>query len=582
MPFPGKKRALTAAVVLTTIVIVVFAALQYRWTREISEATGVRLADTLLMSLVNWHIDFERNVAEIGRSLGGDTLDGGLETHAQRFAEWKQLARYPQLVRSAYVLDATTPGTARRFDEKTGIFEPVAWPETVVRGFEALPREPTGWQFDPAVPALLRPIASSDALRAHTWLVIELDPDVITRRIFPDLAHRYFQGTDGLDYEVAVTGGQPRRVLYASDAGFGSDDVTDADGTLNIFGRPLSAATDSPMVVFHKTPRLKGENGSAVTWFPLLSKAAVDQDWTLVVRHRRGGPLGAFLADTQRRDLVMSLGALLLLVASIALLVVTSLRAQRLAALQMDFVTTVSHELRTPLTIISSAADNIEQGVVQEPAQVTQYGSVIRNQVRQLSALVEQILLFARHNRTPQRFTLQPLAASEIIDATLASTEGLIRAAHFTIERDVEPGLPPVMGDKVALAQCLQNLVTNALKYGRDRRWLGIRAQLVEHGPGEREIQIAVSDRGIGIAKADLPHIFEPFYRSPAVAAAQIHGTGLGLSLAKDTAEAMGGRLTVVSEPGRGTTFTVHLPCPAGAAAGLAPNLHASGVGQHG
>ncbi|HEY7169427.1 MAG TPA: HAMP domain-containing sensor histidine kinase [Vicinamibacterales bacterium] len=582
MAFFAKKRALTAAVVLTTIVIVVFAALQYRWTREISEATGVRLADTLLMSIVNWHIDLERNFAEIGRALDGDSLDGGLETHARRFADWKRLTRYPQLVADAYVLDAAAPAAARRFDERTGTFEPAAWPDAVVRGPEALPREGTGWRFEPAAPALLRPIASSAASRERRWLVIALDPAVITQRIFPELAHRYFQGTDGLDYEIAVTGGQPRHVLYASDAGFGSSDVSDADGTLNVFGRPLAATSDSPMIVFHKTPRLKSDTGSPVAWFPLLRDSAADRDWTLVVRHRRGGPLGAFLADTQRRDLVMSLGALLLLVASIALLVVTSLRAQRLAALQMDFVTTVSHELRTPLTIISSAADNIEQGVVQERAQVTQYGSVIRNQVRQLSALVEQILLFARHNRTPQRFTLQPLAASEIIDATLASTDGLIRAAHFTIERDVEPGLPPVMGDKVALAQCLQNLVTNALKYGRDRQWLGIRARLVESGPGEREIQIAVSDRGIGIAKADLPHIFEPFYRSPAVTAAQIHGTGLGLSLAKDTAEAIGGRLTVTSDPGRGTTFTLHLPCSRGAAAQLAPDLHASGVGQHG
>jgi signal transduction histidine kinase len=581
MAFPARKRALTAAVVLTTIVIVVFAALQYRWTREISEATGVRLADTLLMSIVNWHIDLERNFAEIGRELGGDAVDGAVETHARRFAEWKRLARYPELIRAAYVVDTTAPGTARRFDEKTGRFEPAAWPDAVVRAPAALPQDATGWRFDPVAPALLQPIASVGASGGRPWLIVELDAEVIARHIFPDLAHRYFQGTDGLDYEVAVTEGQPRRVLYASNPGFGSNDVTDADGTLNIFGRTLSAAIDSPMVVFHKTPRLNAENGSAVTWFPLLRNAAADQDWTLVVRHRRGGPLGAFLADTQRRDLVMSLGALLLLVASIALLVVTSLRAQRLAALQMDFVTTVSHELRTPLTIISSAADNIAQGVVQERAQVSQYGSVIRNQVRHLSALVEQILLFARHSRSPQRFTLQPLAAGDLIDATLASTEGLIRAAHFTIEREVEPGLPPVMGDKVALTQCLQNLVTNALKYGRDRQWLGIRARLVDRGPGEREIQIAVSDRGIGIAKADLPHIFEPFYRSPAVTAAQIHGTGLGLSLAKDTAEAIGGRLTVASDPGRGTTFTLHLPCTA-AVAELEPDLHAPRVHQHG
>ena len=77
---------------------------------------------------------------------------------------------------------------------------------------------------------------------------------MIRNRILPDLAHRYFQGTDGLDYLVAVVAGtSPREVLYASDSGFGQEQVTDADGTLNVFGRPLSAASPSPLKVFHKT-----------------------------------------------------------------------------------------------------------------------------------------------------------------------------------------------------------------------------------------------------------------------------------------------------------------------------------------
>jgi signal transduction histidine kinase len=77
---------------------------------------------------------------------------------------------------------------------------------------------------------------------------------------------------------------------------------------------------------------------------------------------------------------------------------------------------------------------------------------------------------------------------------------------------------------------------------------------------GLREIQISVQDRGIGIDKSELPHIFEPFYRSPAVNAAQIHGTGLGLPLARSVAEAMNGKLTVESELGVGSTFTLRLP----------------------
>ena len=393
--------------------------------------------------------------------------------------------------------------------------------------------------------------------------MVGLNAEVIRNRILPDLAHRYFQGTDGLDYLVAVVAGPaPREVLYTSDPGFGQEEVTDADGTLNVFGRPLSAALQSPLKVFHKTSENRAPAALvAIPWFPRLRDASAENDWQLVVRHRRGGPLGAFVADMQQRDLAVSFGALLLLVVSIGMLVAASSRAQRLARLQLDFVTAVSHELRTPLTVISSAADNIAQGVVQGQEQLTQYGSVIGNHVRQLSALVEQILLFAATNHGQQRLTLRPLEVSRIVDATLSSTEGLIRAAQFTVERDVARDLPPVTGDLLALSQLLQNLITNALKYGREQRWLGVRATLVDQGLTGKEVQISISDRGMGISDTDLSRIFEPFYRSPSVTAAQIHGTGLGLALARRMAEAMKGQLTVTSEPGRGSTFTLHLPC---------------------
>jgi signal transduction histidine kinase len=136
-----------------------------------------------------------------------------------------------------------------------------------------------------------------------------------------------------------------------------------------------------------------------------------------------------------------------------------------------------------------------------------------------------------------------------------------VEAAQFTLERDISLDLPKVRGDLSALTQCLQNLITNALKYSGGQRWIGVRATAQEDAAtGRREVQISVSDRGMGIDPRDLPRIFEPFFRSSAVMEAQIHGTGLGLSLARNIAEAMQGQLTVVSEPGRGTTFTLHLP----------------------
>jgi signal transduction histidine kinase len=281
----------------------------------------------------------------------------------------------------------------------------------------------------------------------------------------------------------------------------------------------------------------------------------------LVLRHRRGGALGAFVADSRRRDLAISFGVLFLLVISIAILVITSTRAQRLAKLQMDFVTAVSHELRTPLTVISSAAENIAQGVVEGREQLEQYGTVIGAQARKLFEMVEQILLFAAIREGHQRYSMRPLDVTDILEAAVSSTAGLIQAAGFRVERSVESNLPQILGDLPALSQCVQNLITNALKYGSEQRWMGIEARLTEHGMSGEEIQISVSDHGIGIDARELQHIFEPFYRSSSVTAAQIHGTGLGLPLAKSIVEAMKGQLSVKSTPGRGSKFTLHLPC---------------------
>jgi len=114
------------------------------------------------------------------------------------------------------------------------------------------------------------------------------------------------------------------------------------------------------------------------------------------------------------------------------------------------------------------------------------------------------------------------------------------------------------VGDLLFLSRCLQNLIGNAAKYSGQSRWIGVSAELEELGNPNKGVQIRVADCGIGICSAELEQIFEPFYRSPSVLAAQIHGTGLGLSVTKDLAEAMGGRVSVLSELSVGSVFTLH------------------------
>jgi signal transduction histidine kinase len=597
-----KERSLLAALVVpAAIVVIVLAFLQYKWSNQISEATSVRLADSLQMSMINWHLELYRDLRQVCLTLGvdpeGEPLPD-LRRFAGSFAEWRSTAQDPDIVSNLYVLtpDGPAHSDTLRFNPATGGFQSDSWPTdlaalrgklsqiaTVSPGAADLagrfskpalqtqhqhfvdgiyPRGPLiAWRFDAGIPALLHPIfGKRDRHESVRWVVVELNDNELRNRILPDLVQRYFQGTDGLDFEVAVIGGSPRSVIYSSDPGFGQKQVVDPDGTMDLFGRVQDKTVESPVRVFHKPSENTGLSAAVgVTWFPLLSDAPVEQDWQLVVRHRRGGPMGAFAAELRRRDLTISFGLLLLLVLSMAMLIIASHRAQRLAKLQMNFVMTVSHELRTPLTVISSAADNISHGVVQGRQQLAQYGAVIASQARQLSELVEQVLLFTATREMRQRYNPRLLAVSQIIDASLASTVGPIQAAGFTVEQEIEPNLPCVEGDLAALSQCLQNLITNALKYGSQRRWMGIRARLNEDGSSGREIEISIADRGIGIASADLPRIFEPFYRGSS--AAHIHGTGLGLPLAKSIAEAMRGQLTVVSIPGQGSTFSLHLPC---------------------
>jgi len=398
-----------------------------------------------------------------------------------------------------------------------------------------------------------------------------LNQKAIQQHILPELAQRYFGETDGLAYKVAVVGREG--VIYSSDAEFGTGSEIDPDAKLNLFGPPMLPDKPGMEVAYSVFPPMTARVAPPIGVLhefhdsgPLpiepVPFASPESNWQLIVKHRKGS-VEAAVASLRRRNLTVGFGVLLVLAATMALVIMTTQRAQRLAQLQMDFVTGVSHELRTPLAVISSAAENIVDGVVTNERQLTRYANVIKNQSKQLMQLVEQVLLFAATRQSRPQYNLRPLEISEVIDAVCENTASLMKSRGITVERYVQTSLPLVNADFSALSQCLQNLVTNAVKYGGNGRWIGVSANLARDGEATSEIRITVEDKGIGIDREALPHIFEPFYRSPSVAGSHIRGTGLGLTLAKGIVEATGGRLTVISEAGQGAAFTIHLPLPA-------------------
>jgi signal transduction histidine kinase len=254
----------------------------------------------------------------------------------------------------------------------------------------------------------------------------------------------------------------------------------------------------------------------------------------------------------------MSFGALVILAGSIALLFASIYRTRALARMQMEFVAGVSHELRTPVSVICSAADNLAEGVVESRPQVQNYGQLIRGEARRLGTMVEQILMFSTKSDTA-RFNLQPQDVASIIENVLRDTAPGIAAAGMSLERSIDPELPYAIGDAGAMTRCLQNLISNAVKYGASGHWVRISGFPSTHR-GKAAVAVSIEDRGIGIPASDIKRIFEPFYRGKAALDSQVHGTGLGLSLARELARAMRGDILVVSHPGQGSRFTFVLP----------------------
>jgi signal transduction histidine kinase len=276
----------------------------------------------------------------------------------------------------------------------------------------------------------------------------------------------------------------------------------------------------------------------------------------MYARHRAGS-LEAVVAQTRLRNLAVMSGVLLLLIATMVVLIRYTRRAQRLAELQMDFVAGVSHELRTPLAVIRTAAYNLRGKLANNPAQVEKYGALIQQESERLTELVEQVMCFASAKAGKVIRPTEPIPVERVVEESLKSCRSLIEQAHCIVEKHVDPDLPLVMGDPVALKQAVHNLLSNAAKYGAEGgRWIGIYAQR----EGDHAVVIRVADRGPGIPAEERESVFDPFFRGRRAIEDQIHGTGLGLNLVKGIVEAHGGTITVESAPGKGTEFSIRIP----------------------
>jgi signal transduction histidine kinase len=296
-------------------------------------------------------------------------------------------------------------------------------------------------------------------------------------------------------------------------------------------------------------------------------------DWFLGIRMRHMTE-----EEWSRRYFSVNLSLAILtamaLIGAVAMAMRAVSRAMKLSQMKTDFVSNVSHELRTPLASIRVFGEFLKLGRVKEPDKIQEYGEYIETESRRLTQLINNILDFSKIESGQKTYNFEQTAVEGVVADTLKTFEVVLEQNGFTLSLEMPSfPLPQVVIDPDAIAQAFINLLDNAVKYSGSSKAIGVK--LAEQGDA---VTISVIDYGVGIASEEREKVFEKFYRVGNCLVHDVKGSGLGLSIVKHIVEAHHGRVTVESEPGHGSAFTVHLPVDQSERMKIAPDSVTDGT----
>ncbi|KTS02776.1 MULTISPECIES: sensor histidine kinase [Microbacterium] len=226
---------------------------------------------------------------------------------------------------------------------------------------------------------------------------------------------------------------------------------------------------------------------------------------------------------------------------------------ERVEEMRRDFVANTSHELKTPVGAVSLLAEAIESAA-EDPEQVRYFSSRLQAEVTRLAGLVNRILSLSRLQASDELRDVRDVSIDEVVTSAVEAYAIAADSAQVTVVRGGTKGLW-VRGEPQILTEALGNLVANAIAYSPGGSKVGVGVKL-----DGTVVEIAVTDRGIGIPEADQHRVFERFYRADQARSRRTGGTGLGLSIVKHAVQRHGGEVRLWSRPDRGSTFTIRLP----------------------
>ncbi|MCP4421106.1 MAG: HAMP domain-containing histidine kinase, partial [Chloroflexi bacterium] len=227
-------------------------------------------------------------------------------------------------------------------------------------------------------------------------------------------------------------------------------------------------------------------------------------------------------------------------------------RLQELDKLKTKFIADVSHELRTPVANLAIYINLLQNG---KPEKQEHYRNVLQQQADRLTNLVEAILGLSRLEVGADNMILSSIDLNDIVEQIVVGHKARAEALNIQLSFSLQPNLPVVWGESTQLLQLIINLVTNGINYA-PKGSIHVET-FVEN---EEYVCLKISDNGIGISKAELPYLFDRFYRGQRMGQSNIPGTGLGLAIVKEIVELHQGTIEVTSQENNGSNFLVRLP----------------------
>jgi signal transduction histidine kinase len=593
-----RRSFFSLAVAATLLVLLgVLGTLQYRWLGEVSNAERERLRATLRTRTTDFSRDFDREISRAYMAFRADPelfSGNAASVLSDAYARAQADSTIGGIIKSVYFVEVDAAGrpmlklldpTARTLSAVEWPAEFDAWRRRANRPGSAVPGLPPllfGDAIDASIPALVVSLPAVKRIASDGRFTIVHDTDSPTRvailrldeerlhRQLPDLlVARHFGASDASEYFVAVMTREPTPRLIYTTSSAASVLPANADVATGLFDlrldelRTFSAKVAPPGPGQGAAP-LEAKDRVAVTIVrradsgdtarALMAGGDAHGAWQVLVRGKAGS-LESVVARSRNRNLAVGVGILGLLAASVAFVIGSAQRQHRLARQQMEFVAAVSHELRTPLAVIRSAGENLADGVVNDSEQVKKYGSLIRTEGRRLSDMVERVMEFAGMTSSAPERTRDDVDIARVVSDAASGVAPDARERGVVVAVQAERGLPPIVGDPDALRAAVQNVIANAVKYSASGGLVEANADL----EGNR-LRVSVTDHGLGIDAADLPHVFKPFYRGRRAVDAQIRGTGVGLSVVRHVVEAHLGQVTIESRAGEGTRVVLTFP----------------------